>query len=185
MNEALQLLLERNSAPRLCEPGPSDAELKEMVKAAVRVPDHAWLRPWRFLAIRAEKRATLGSVLESALIGRNPDADASACEKVRNSPFRAPLILVAITRLSEHPKVPHVEQRMSAGCAAHAILLAAQALDYAGVWRTGDAAFDRSVMTGLGLGANEEITGFIYLGTRDGPAKAIPTLDPDDFLSQW
>lgn len=185
MNEALQLLLDRNSAPRLCEPGPSATALKEMVTAAMRVPDHAWLRPWRFLAIHGEKRAALGSVLERALIARNSGADTKAREKARQSPFRAPLVLVVITQLSEHPKVPHVEQRMSAACAAHAILLAAQALDYAGVWRTGDAAFDRSVMTELGLGENEEITGFIYLGTRDGPAKTIPSLEPDDFLSQW
>jgi nitroreductase len=185
MNEALQLLLNRNSAPRLCEPGPSIGELKEMVRAATRVPDHAWLRPWRFLAIQGERRAALGSVLQSALIARNPDADSRAREKAEKSPFRAPLVLVVITQMSEHPKVPLVEQRMSAACAAHAILLAAQALDYAGVWRTGDAAFDRSVMTELGLAENEELTGFLYLGTREGPSKPIPTLDPDDFLSQW
>lgn len=156
-----------------------------MVKAAIRVPDHAWLRPWRFLAIGGEKRGALGAVLETALKARNPNADANACEKARKSPYRAPLVLVVITRLTEHRKVPLVEQRMSAACAAHAILLAAQALDYAGVWRTGDATFDRNVMTELGLAENEEITGFIYLGTRHGPAKTIPTLDPDDFLSQW
>jgi nitroreductase len=156
-----------------------------MVKAAIRVPDHAWLRPWRFLAIQGQRREALGAVLESALKVRNPKADTSACEKARKSPFRAPLVLVVVTRLNEHPKVPFVEQRMSAACAAHAILLAAQALDYAGVWRTGDATFDRSVMTELGLSEDEEITGFIYLGTRDGPEKTIPTLDPDHFLSQW
>jgi len=156
-----------------------------MVKAAVRVPDHAWLRPWRFLAIQGSRREALGAVFEAALVERNPDADASAHEKARKSPFRAPLVLVVIARLSEHPKVPLQEQRMSAACAAHAILLAAQAQGYAGVWRTGDAAFDRGVMSELGLAENEEITGFIYLGTRDGPAKMIPALAPDDFLSQW
>jgi nitroreductase len=185
MNEALQLLLNRNSAPRLCEPGPSAEELKEMVRAAVRAPDHAWLRPWRFLAIQGERRADFGSVLQHALIARNPEADDRAREKAENSPFRAPLVLVVVTRFSEHPKVPLVEQRMSAACAAHAILLAAQALEYAGVWRTGNAAFDRSVMTELGLAEDEEITGFLYLGTRDGPSKTIPPLNPDDFLSQW
>jgi nitroreductase len=185
MNEALQLLLNRNSAPRLCEPGPSADELKDMVRAAVRAPDHAWLRPWRFLAIQGERRADFGSVLQHALIARNPEADDRAREKAENSPFRAPLVLVVVTRFSEHPKVPLVEQRMSAACAAHAILLAAQALEYAGVWRTGNAAFDRSVMTELGLAEDEEITGFLYLGTRDGPSKTIPPLDPDDFLSQW
>ena len=156
-----------------------------MVRAAVRVPDHAWLRPWRFLAIQGERRADFGSVLQHALIVRNPDADDRAREKAEKSPFRAPLVLVVVTRFSEHPKVPLVEQRMSAACAAHAILLAAQALEYAGVWRTGDAAFDRSVMIELGLAEDEEITGFLYLGTRDGPSKTIPPLDPDDFLSQW
>ena len=78
-----------------------------------------------------------------------------------------------------------MEQRLSAGCAAHAILLAAEASGYAGIWRTGDAAFDRTVMTGLGLDAHEEIIGFLYLGTRDGQPKSIPQLDTADFVSSW
>ena len=78
-----------------------------------------------------------------------------------------------------------VEQRHSAACAAHAMLLAAEACGYAGIWRTGDAAFDRAVMNALGLATNEEIVGFIYLGTREGPAKNLPALDTADFLSCW
>lgn len=151
----------------------------------MRAPDHAWLRPWRFLAVQGEGRAALGKVLERALIARKPDTDARSREKALNSPFRAPLVLVVITQLSEHPKVPHIEQRMSAACAAHGVLLAAQALDYAGVWRTGDAAFDRQVMNELGLSENEEIAGFLYLGVRDGPEKPLPPLNPDDFLTHW
>ena len=185
MNELLQFLQNRNSAPRLCEPAPSAGELKEIIRAAVRAPDHGWLRPWRFLSISGARREALGDILESSLSLRDPQADAAARLKAQNAPLRAPLVLVVIARLEERPKVPKVEQRLSAGCAAQAILLAAEALGYAGVWRTGEAAFDRTVMTGLGLALNEEIIGFLYLGSREGRAKAVPELNPDHFLRKW
>ena len=90
-----------------------------------------------------------------------------------------------MVKLSAHPKVPPLEQRLSAGCAAHGVLLAAEALGYAGIWRTGDAAFDRNVMDGLGLGQDEEIIGFLYLGSRDGAAKSLPELHSAEFVTTW
>ena len=40
-------------------------------------------------------------------------------------------------------------------------------------------------MAALGLEASEEITGFLYLGTRDGASKSLPALDTADFVSNW
>jgi nitroreductase len=185
MNDILHFLHNRNSAPRLCDPAPNEAELTEIFRAAVRVPDHAWLRPWRFITIEGDRRGALGEVLEKSLMRRMPDADSAARGKALNAPMRAPLIVVVVAILSEHLKVPKSEQRLSAGCAAQAILLASEAMDYAGVWRTGDAAFDVGVMSELGLTADEEITGFLYLGTRDGPSKKLPQLDPGQFVRSW
>ncbi|MEH6519254.1 MAG: nitroreductase family protein [Halioglobus sp.] len=185
MSDLLQFLQNRNSAPKLCSPGPTDSELAGAFVAATRVPDHAWLRPWRFICIRDERREAFGAVLEAALIKRKPDADQTARERARGAPLRAPLLVVVIASLSDHPKVPHSEQRLSAGCAAHTILLAIEAQGYAGIWRTGDGAFDPYVMSKLGLSADEEITGFLYLGTREGRAKNLPQLDPQDFVSRW
>lgn len=185
MNEILHCLQGRNSAPKLTGPGPGPADMQQIFAAALRAPDHAWLRPWRFLVVSGERRQALGQVLSGALEARNPDADEAALAKVANAPLRAPTLVVVITRLSEHPKVPHVEQRQSAACAAHAILLATEACGYAGIWRTGDAAFDANVMRELGLAENEEITGFLYLGTREGKGKPLPQLNADDFVSNW
>jgi nitroreductase len=185
MPDLLSFLQQRNSAPRLEAPGPSAAQLREMIVAATRAPDHAWLRPWRFVAIDGERRAEFGAALERCLLTRQPDADEAARAKARNAPLRAPLVVAVVARISEHPKVPPVEQRLSAGCAAQAILLAAEAQGYAGIWRTGDAAFDPAVWRVLGLADNEEIVAFLYLGTRAGSAKPLPTLAPEDFLSYW
>jgi nitroreductase len=185
MNEILRFLQARNSAPKLTGPGPGEAELQAMYDAALRAPDHAWLRPWRFITISGERRGEFGKVLERCLMQRKPDVDEAALAKARTSALRAPVLIVSVACLSEHPKVPAVEQRLSAGCAAHALLLAAEAQGYAGIWRTGDAAFDRNVMAALGLEESEEIVGFIYIGTRDGNAKTLPQLVQADFVSQW
>ncbi|MEP5566790.1 MAG: nitroreductase [Halioglobus sp.] len=185
MNDLLHFLQQRNSAPKLTTPAPSAAELESMFSVAMRAPDHARLRPWRFISVEGGRRQALGKLLREALLARNALVDEAAQEKAEKSPLRAPLIVVVVARMSEHPKVPHIEQRLSAGCAAHGLLLAAETLGYAGVWRTGDAAFDRNVMDGLGLSENEEITGFLYLGTREGDPKPLPSLSVNDFVSQW
>lgn len=185
MSEVLQFLQQRNSSPKLTAPAPDAGHMEEIFKAALRAPDHAWLRPGRFISIAGERREAFGELLESCLLERNPEADSAARSKARNAPLRAPLVIVAVAALTDHPKVPAIEQRLSVGCAAYAVLLAAEALGFAGIWRTGDAAFDRAVMDGLGLAANEEIVGFLYLGSRDGKAKQIPSLDTADFVSDW
>ena len=185
MNDTLQFLQHRNSSPRLTEPAPSSAELEQMFRAALRAPDHAWLRPWRFITITGQRREDFGLVLERCLCQRNPEADDMARAKARNAPLRAPLLVVVVAHVKDHPKVPAIEQRLSAGCAAQALLLAAEASGYSGIWRTGDATFDRNVMAALGLEANEDIVALVYLGTRDGVAKALPSLDTADFVSNW
>ena len=185
MSDILDFLQNRNSAPRLTDPAPAPEDMQAIFKAAMRAPDHAWLHPWRFITIAGERREALGQVLEQCLMLRNPEADQAARDKARAAPLRAPLLVVVVVRLSEHPKVPHVEQRLSSGCAAHAILLATEASGYAGVWRTGEPAFDRNVMEALGLGEDEEITGFLYLGSRVGQAKPIPQLSAAEFVSSW
>jgi nitroreductase len=185
MNDIVQFLQQRNSAPKLTDPAPSAAQMVEIFRAALRAPDHAWLRPWRFITIEGERRVAFGELLEKCLLARNPEADEAARAKARSAPLRAPLLVVVVVKLIEHPKVPLAEQRLSAGCAAQSILLAAEACGFAGIWRTGDAALDRVVMRGLGMADSEEITGFLYIGTRDGAAKAIPRLDTADFVTAW
>lgn len=188
--DALTLLHSRNSAPRLTTPAPDQEALECMLQAALRVPDHARLNPWRFLTIAGDSRQQLGQLfIEAAnqkrLAANEPALTDEESAKLAAKPLRAPLILVVIARVEEHYKVPELEQLLSAGCAAYAILLAAHALGYAGMWRTGSNAFDATVKRGLGLKDNESIIGFIYLGTIDGNHKPLIKLDAKDFCQPW
>ena len=60
--DALESLLTRCSVPAkmLREPAPDGAELEMILETAMRAPDHASLRPWRFLIIREWKDPHLG-----------------------------------------------------------------------------------------------------------------------------
>ena len=183
--DALDLLKSRNSAAKLASPGPSEQELAEIFAAAMRAPDHSRLRPWRFLQIRGAGLSALGDLFAEAALHREPAIGEAELQRFRQQPLRAPLIIVVISCIQEHLKVPRIEQQMSAACAAHGILLATDALGYAGIWRTGSNAFDVHVMAGLGLSANEEIAGFIYIGSRDGRAKPLPALEMADYVKDW
>ena len=95
------------------------------------------------------------------------------------------LLSANINKLQDHFKVPKSEQRLAAGCAAHGILIAAHAQGIGAVWRTGDMAFDAHVHKGLGLAANEELIGYLYVGTPLTEPRTAPILETADFVSAW
>ncbi|WP_207063784.1 nitroreductase family protein [Motiliproteus sp. SC1-56] len=183
--DALELLQTRLSSPSLAGPGPTEAQLEAMLRAALRAPDHCCLKPYRFLSIEGGRRVELGELFLEATLSDEPDLIEARREKVLAMPLRAPLVLVVIATLCEHPKVPAVEQRVTAGCAAHALELAAAAQGLGAMWRTGSLAYHPRVKAGLGLGSDEEIIGFLYLGTPANSSKKLPQEDPAAKLDVW
>lgn len=183
--DALELLQTRNSSPKLTLPAPDEQAIDTLLKAAMRAPDHAWIRPWYFHIIQGEGRERLGELFAQGLAARAPESTAEELSKAKSKALRAPMIIVVSAKTREHPKVPELEQVISAGCAAHGILLAAHALGFAGVWRTGANAEDPIVKKGLGLTDQDVLVGFIYLGTAEQQYKKIPELDKSRYSSQW
>lgn len=183
--DALDLLLNRVSVTRLADPAPNAAQLDVILRAALRAPDHGQLRPWRFLTVQGDARERLGALFAEALRLRQPELPDDALAKPRKMPLRAPMVLVVIARVLPHPKIPESEQVLAVACAAHGVLLAAHAQGLGAVWRTGEFAYDPYVAQQLGLADNEQVLGFIYLGTPDGNPRTPPELDPRNFVRPW
>ncbi len=183
--KALDALHSRISAPRLSDPAPDQSILENIYKAAFRAADHGLLRPWRFLVIRGESRNKLGELFLQANLEQNPEISVEKQDSIRNKPLRAPLILVSISSLKDHPKVPEFEQDLSAAAASQNMLVAAHAQGVGAMWRTGSMAYHQTVMKGLGLTEDEKIIGFLYLGTINGPLKTLREPNIDDFFQEW
>lgn len=163
--DALELLQTRRSAPGLVAPGPDEAQLRTLLKAAEHAPDHGLMRPWRFILVRGAARDRLGEVMAAALHAREPQATPEVLERERQKPLRAPVLVIVAARPKERPGVPEIEQLFAAAAAGENIMLAAQALGFGAYWRTGEAAYDARVKAALGLYESDAIVGFLYLGT--------------------
>jgi nitroreductase len=183
--DALEALMARMSPIELDEPAPDEAVERKLIEAALRAPDHGRLRPWRFLSVRGEGRKKLGEVLAFALKSRDPQAGADLLERERKKPLRAPLILVVAARIKANPKIPAVEQLLSAGAAAQNIMIASHALGFGAMWKTGDPAYDPGVKEALGLQVTDEVVGFLYIGTPKSMPKPQPPLNAGDFAESW
>jgi nitroreductase len=176
--EAIELLRTRYSASKLGAPAPSAEAVEAMLEAAARVPDHGRLQPWRLILIEGDARRSFGEILAESLTRRNPLAGEQAQAREREKALRAPLIIGVATRRDRSGKIPIVEQIISAGCAAHGLMLAAFAQGLGAFWRTGEAAYDEAVKGALDVGSDDLIVGFIYVGTDTGgaPSRSRPAV---------
>lgn len=183
--QAIEALLLRHSARSLKEPAPDDGALALILESATRAPDHGRLRPWRFIVIRSESRARLGELFaEHARRTRESPTD-EALERERRKAFRAPLVVVVAAIVNQNAKIPAIEQLLSAGAAAHSMLLASYALGFNAVWKTGGAAYDDTVKEALGLEPKDAIAGFLYLGTAEEGPGSLPRPDWRQFVRDW
>ena len=184
MVDAVDALVNRVSSPRLAGSVPADV-LHEMVLAAARAPDHAQLKPYRFLAISGAGLDALGELMVAARLESEPGLAPEAIEKLRSKPSRAPLIIVGIASPQSHPKVPEIEQLLTAGIALQNMSSLATARGYGAMWRTGDMAYHLTVHRGLGLDTHEQIVGFLYVGEIEGRLKTVQPVLPETLVSVW
>lgn len=175
---------QRQSIGHLVEPAPNTEQLNLAIHAALTAPDHHRLKPTRFILIDTEQRQAFGQLLSASLAAIG-ETDSVQLERVKQHPFRAPILVLALTEVQQHPKVPAFEQILSTGAAVEIFLLSLHAQGFAAMWRTGPVVESTYLKSALGLKAEDFISGIIYIGTA---AKAIPAraeIDPAQYLTVW
>jgi nitroreductase len=183
--DAIELLTFRTSNGKLTDPAPDEDTLRLAFDAAARAPDHQALHPTRVFVIRGDARLRLGELMAATERKKKPAASDDDLDRMRQKALRAPMILVIAAVVEPHPKVPAIEQVLSAGTAAHAILLTLQARGFSGIWRTGDPAYDGEVKQAFGLRPQDAIVGFLYAGTARQPAPDSARRVRADFVLEW
>ena len=183
--DALNALHTRVSHPRVAGAVPAEDVLQNMFRAALRAPDHGQLRPWRFLRIQGEGLEHLADLFAAAAQADEPQISAEKLESMRGKALRAPLVIITISSAAEHPKIPVLEQDIAAGCATHAMLIAAHAQGIGAVWRTGPMSTHPVVLKGLGVKEHEKVLAMLYVGQIEGPDRPIRELAVEDFVTHW
>lgn len=172
--QALQPLLSRRSVSpkRLAAPGPDLATLDLMLQAALAAPDHGGLHPWRVIEFRAEQRAELAALFEAEKLRRDPLATPVDRLRARDHALLPPVLLAFVVAPQARTKIPQREQWLAAGAALGNLLNAAHQLGFGAIVLSGERCFDDTLLAALGIGADEQLAGFVSIGTT---AKAPPT----------
>lgn len=183
-----RVLLSRVSvAPKtLIAPGPDVGEVSLLIASALTAADHGRLRPWRFISVEGTGRLQLSRCLVEIRRQRRPGIRPPELATTWKKAMCAPTLIAVVAKLArDHPKVPLHEQYISVGAAIHGLMLAAHALGYGAIILSGPRARDPSINALFELKEQEEMIGFISLGT---PAKTIPPKHrpaPMDHLQVW
>jgi nitroreductase len=183
MNSAFEILSSRKSHNKLIEPAPTEEQVHAMMKVALRAPDHALLRPWRFQIFSGRGLRKLGEYFERASVAATPSLDQDKRNKIAGKPLRAPMVVVVSVKLVEHKKVPEIEQLLSGGASAQNLIMAAHFLGIGAIWRTGSLCFNPHLKVELGMSENESIIGFIYLGQEQGDKRTAKPVDESEHVT--
>jgi len=180
--EVLKFLATRRStsALTLTEPAPSAGEIETLLRLATRVPDHGKLSPWRFVILQGDAKAAFAARLEALAVGRGDPTAAAKLGKLK-----VPPLAVAVISAPKADKIPQWEQLLSAGAVGATLLYATLAMGYGANWITDWYAYDEDAKAILGLSGDEQVAGFVLIGTPREPAleRERPQVGP--LVSRW
>lgn len=189
--DPLRALTTRRSVPptALGAPGPDSRQLRALLEAALRVPDHGALAPWRLILLEGEARVQVGEGLGAIFREEGPRPDQAGRDKwagiIARQFLHAPVVVIVVSRPDRTTKIPPSEQELSAGALCMNILHGAHALGFGATWVTGWATTNARALALFGLGDGEQVAGIVHIGTvREAPSER-PRPDLDAVLTRW
>lgn len=175
----------RSGKPQtMAGPGPTDAELEQILSIAARVPDHGKLHPWRLVIIGNEQRDALGAVLRQALAEEDPCATIAHHNKEDEFAHHDSRLLVLVSAPIQGHKIPVWEQQLSCGAVGMNLLNGATALGYVASWVTGWRTYSPRVTAALCL-PGEKIAGFIFIGQPTVELEERPRPQLNEVVRRW
>lgn len=168
------------SAKMLAAPGPDDTQIRLIVEAASRAPDHGRLVPFRFLHIADSARDRLADMLGASAHDLSSGATEEDAQRSREKAYQGPCLIAVIARIDpQHIKITASDQWLAVGCALENLVLAVQATGFAAAIRSGAFLETPSMRNGFSLGPQEHLVSIVAIGTalEWPPAKPKPALE--------
>jgi nitroreductase len=175
---------QRQSIGHLVEPAPSHDQLNVAFQAALTAPDHHRLKPTQFIVVEGQQREAFGELLAQS-VADMAETDSVQIERVKHHPFRAPILVLAVTKFQDHPKVPFFEQTLSSGAAIQNFLLSLQAQGFATMWRSGAVVESKLLKSALGLAERDLISGIVYVGSAAKEIAPRTSIDSQQYVHFW
>ena len=169
----------------LAAPGPDAAQLDRILGAAIRVPDHGKLAPWRFVVVPQDKRSEFAALLHEAYAAQKEAIGRLEREAIEQFAHQSPCLIVAVSNPAHASHIPIWEQELSAGAACQNLVIAAHAEGFIANWLTGWASYSHMVCEAFGGARDARIAGFFFIGTSTKELEERPRPQRDAVVGIW
>ncbi len=155
-----------------------DAIITEILINATWAPNHGKAEPWHFTVFSGEglkKLADFQSELYKELSGEN--FKEITYGKLRQNPLKASHIIALGMKRTPNKNIPEIEDVEAVSCAVQNIYLSTAAYGLGGYWTTGGITYREQAKSFFGLGEEDKLLGFFYIGhigVPSTPAKRQP-----------
>ncbi len=157
----------RSTFPDQLEAGKKvdDNIIKEILINATWAPNHGRTEPWHFTVFSGEglkRLADFQSELYKDLAGEN--FKEPAYRKLQENPLKASHIIAIGMKRTTTKNIPEIEDTEAVACAVQNIYLSVTAYGLGGYWTTGGITYKEKAKPFFGLGENDKLLGFFYIG---------------------
>jgi len=174
--QVFDVIKRRRSIGKMTAERPTREQIEVLLEAATHAPNHHNTQPWKFIVLAGSAREELGTVMAMSLANRLEETSSENAQarlnKERNKPLRSPIVIVVVSEAPKLPKVIEMDNIEAVSASVQNMLLTAEEMGLACMWRTGDAAIDPHVKQWLDLDPGDQIVAFLYVGYA-----AIPRIE--------
>ena len=168
VEELNQLIRNRRSVfPDQFEAGKQipDATIHQILDNATWAPNHGQTEPWHFVVFTGEGLKKLAR-FQSELYKENAGDKFKEItyQKMQTNPLRASHVIALGMKRDPNKKHPELEEIAAVACSVQNIYLSVTAYGLGGYWTTGGVTYNEKAKPFFGLGEDDKLLGFFYLG---------------------
>jgi nitroreductase len=142
-----------------------DAIIKEILTNATWAPNHGQAEPWQFIVFTGEGLQKLAA-FQSEMYKETAGADFKEAKytKLQQNPLKASHIIAICMKRTTAKNIPEIEDIEAVACAVQNIYLSVTAYGLGGYWTTGGVTYEDKAKSFFGLGEQDKLLGFFYIG---------------------
>ncbi|MGZ5135613.1 MAG: nitroreductase family protein [Flavitalea sp.] len=142
-----------------------DAIIEQILKNATWAPNHSQTEPWHFTVYSGEGLNAL-ALFQSELY-KSESGEKFKEEKflkLQEQPLLASHVISIGMKRSTEKRIPEIEEIAAVACAVQNIYLSTTVYGLGGYWTTGGITYFPNAKSFFGLGKEDKLMGFFYLG---------------------
>lgn len=158
-----------------------DDIIKEILTNATWAPNHGQAEPWQFTVFSGAGLQTLAD-FQSELYKKESGENFKEItyNKLKNQPLKASHIIALGMKKTPNKNIPEIEDIAAVACAVQNIYLSVTAYGLGGYWTTGGITYKETAKLFFGLGEEDKLLGFFYIGYVAVPSPAAKRLSLEE-----